>query len=95
MELRNTMFKFGTITEVHRTGPHRFPNNTLLKILDEQGHEYECRGTKAYDAIVRKDRPVDIDDDIHFFAMRKPRQSCTFYMINWWPDFVLLGSRSL
>lgn len=67
-DLHNMIFKCGCITKIHHGGGDAFPHDTLLKILDKEGHEYYFRGPGAYDAVYRADRPVWNYQDVHFFA---------------------------
>lgn len=66
-DLHNTIFKHGCITKIDR-GAEGSPEDTSLKIKDEEGHEYYFRGPGAYNAIKRAVRPVSIYQDVHFFA---------------------------
>ena len=66
-QLYNKIFKHGSITKID-TGKEGFPKDTILRILDDEGHKYESKGEVAYDAINRKYRRVQQYQEFYFFA---------------------------
>ena len=50
------------------TVPKGSPKDTLLKIQEEEGPEYDFRGLGAYEAVTRKYRGVRMYEYVHFYA---------------------------
>ena len=52
-KLHNTSFKYGSVTTIKK-GPNDAPERTTLKIQEEDGDEYNFKGSKAHYGISRE-----------------------------------------
>ncbi len=78
-KLHNMIFKYGFIRKIEY-GPEGLPKDTVMKIQDEEGHDYYFRGPEAYDAIVREYHWVNIYHAVHFFANEETKAVLSILM---------------
>ncbi len=84
-ELHNTVFKYGCITELDHD-PNGFPKDTAVKILEEEGHEYDFIGQGAHDAITHAYIGIRKYQHVHFFANEKTKAVVAILMeFGSWP----------
>lgn len=88
LKLNSSSFRYGHITTIIE-GPTDSPENTTVKVQEDDGDEYNFTGPKAYDAVTKKYRRVVKYQYVHFFAKEDTKEIMAIFMkcISGWVCF--------
>ena len=78
-KLHHTIFKCGSV-EIVEKGPDDAPEDTTVKIKGDDGHIYNFKGVKAYDAVSCGNASLMKYLDVQFYAEKDTKEVAAIYM---------------